>query len=1282
MHSMCQTDRIRCVFVTMLSALGLLWNPALGDDWPMWRYDAARSATSPAELPAELQPQWVREYPPLEPAWEDRVNQDRMPFDRLYEPIAVGSSLLIGSSRSDRLTALDTRSGVEKWRFYADGPIRLAPVAWKGKVYFVSDDGYLYCVNIADGSLAWKFRGGPERYKILGNGRLVSTWPARGGPVIKEGKVYFSAGIWPFMGVSIYALDAETGEIVWVNDGQSFRYMNQPHNAPSFAGVAPQGSFVAIGDKLLVPGGRSVPACFDRATGKLLYYHLAGPKKEGGSHVSATGRFYFNHRGLGTNMYDLESGKRYAIRNVAGNGWDKNWARTTYPVLDADRCYLSGNPVVAYDLGSLTEDFYMEKKWDRKARKKIDVRRTYWGMKRLWQLDVDATGGMIKAGNRLYVGGVGSVSAIESVEGDKPRIAWTRKIEGTAARLIAADDRLFVVTLEGRIYAFGADKKPVGKPVKDVARNDSPPAEAVGRAREILEATDVREGYCLVYGVRDGYLVEALARNSQLNIIAICPDIDRVAELRRRFDDAGLYGRRVSVHHGDGLSFQAPPYLASLVVFEQFPPADPADMEAIVSHVFRSVRPYGGVVYIPADRQERRADIGRTVQRAQLPGAKLVQADRFLLLRREGPLPGADDWTHQYGDIANSAKSDDTLVKAPLGLLWFGGNSHRDILPRHSHGPPEQIVGGRLFIQGVNSLSARDVYTGRELWKRTFEDLGTFDVYYDASYKEDPLDTTYNQEHIPGANARGTNFVVAPDKIYLVIADHCMVLDPATGKTIDTISLPAVAGSQKKPSWGYIGVYEDLLIAGAGMIPISKVHNIIRTLTENNDFNHSRALVVMNRHTGKVLWRKEARHAFRHNAIAVGADKLFCIDSQPKVVISEMKRRGKQIPSDEVLFALDIRSGKTIWSRTADVFGTWLGYSRVHDLLLQSGRFSQDMVHGEARDRMIVHRAATGQVVWDKPNKHYGPCMLHGETIYLSAMNMKRGGSAVSLLTGEPKTYEHPLTGERIRWLYDRGYGCNSVVASEHLLMFRSGAAGFYDLDTLGGTGNLGGFKSGCTSNLIAANGVLNAPDYTRTCTCAYQNQTSLALIHDPQVEVWTFNRLVWSGAAIRRVGVNLGAPGDRRADNGTLWLEYPTVGGPSPAVPIAVEGENIRWFHHHSSRMLAGQQKWVAASGAEGLTKLTVSLVGDKSAAAKHTYTVRLLFAEPYAKRKGQRVFDVAIGGRTLLKDFDIAAEADGAKKVIVKEFKGIAASEKMEISLTPKVGETLLCGVEIVAR
>ena len=118
----------------------------------------------------------------------------------------------------------------------------------------------------------------------------------RGGPVVRDEKVYVAASIWPFMGTFIYALDAETGRVEWVNDETGAQYIQQPHSAPSFAGIAPQGALVATADVLLVPGGRSVPAAFDRHTGKQLYFELnAGGKGTGGSFVAANEESWFVH---------------------------------------------------------------------------------------------------------------------------------------------------------------------------------------------------------------------------------------------------------------------------------------------------------------------------------------------------------------------------------------------------------------------------------------------------------------------------------------------------------------------------------------------------------------------------------------------------------------------------------------------------------------------------------------------------------------------------------------------------------------------------------------------------------------------------------------------------------------------------------------------------------------------------------------------------------------------------------------------------------------------------
>src|SRR5262249_324031 len=159
-------------------------------------YDANRSAASPQELPRSMQLQWVRELGPLQPAWPD---QPKMQFDAAYEPVVAGKVMLVGSSALDAVMALDTATGADVGRFYTHGPVRFRPAVWQGKAYVVSDDGYLYCLELTQGKLLWKFRGGPSDRRILGNERLISTWPARGAPVIVDGTLYFAASIWPFM---------------------------------------------------------------------------------------------------------------------------------------------------------------------------------------------------------------------------------------------------------------------------------------------------------------------------------------------------------------------------------------------------------------------------------------------------------------------------------------------------------------------------------------------------------------------------------------------------------------------------------------------------------------------------------------------------------------------------------------------------------------------------------------------------------------------------------------------------------------------------------------------------------------------------------------------------------------------------------------------------------------------------------------------------------------------------------------------------------------------------
>ena len=179
------------------------------------------------------------------------------------------------------------------------------------------------------------------------------------------------------------------------------------------------------------------------------------------------------------------------------------------------------------------------------------------------------------------------------------------------------------------------------------------------------------------------------------------------------------------------------------------------------------------------------------------------------------------------------------------------------------------------------------------------------------------------------------------------------------------------------------------------------------------------------------------------------------------------------------------------------------------------------MLTGEDGKRMIVYNTVTKDKLWDKAITYSNPPIISDDKIYTN-------GEGFSLITGEPLYEKDPLTGEDVKWDFKREYGCGYVIASEHLLTFRSASAGFVNLDVFEGTGSLGGFKAGCSANLIVANGVLNSPDYTRTCQCPYQNQTSLALINMPWMNYWTNSNYTWSGKQIKQLGLNLNAPGDR----------------------------------------------------------------------------------------------------------------------------------------------------------
>jgi hypothetical protein len=111
-----------------------------------------------------------------------------------------------------------------------------------------------------------------------------------------------------------------------------------------------------------------------------------------------------------------------------------------------------------------------------------------------------------------------------------------------------------------------------------------------------------------------GRLAEELALQSDLHVIVVEPDAERVDGWRRRLDQAGLYGHRIVVHVADPLQFPLPPYLAELIVCEE-PPGVDSQAAALLEKAFAALRPYGGTFCLELSTPATKPSCGRAARR-------------------------------------------------------------------------------------------------------------------------------------------------------------------------------------------------------------------------------------------------------------------------------------------------------------------------------------------------------------------------------------------------------------------------------------------------------------------------------------------------------------------------------------------------------------------------------------------------------------------------------------------------------------------------------------------
>ena len=443
--------------------ISLNYQQAYAEDWITYMHDNSRSGVTAEDLDvSKLNQAWVYTSPaPPRTAWSGPAPGDSgrenapLPatrdFDTAFFVTVVNDSVYFGSSVTNSVHCLNIHSGSEKWFHNTYGPVRFPPSYYNGKLYFGSDDGYVYCADAANGSKLWKYSPSGNT-RLLGNNRnVVPMWPIRTGAGIYDGKVYFAASLVPWKAPYLCSLDAETGA-----DSGTGLYKTQPVIAvePYSRGVlTPMGAILLSPTKIYLPQGRMSAYAFDRITGSPI------------GMLSTTGQGIF--------------------------GWMNNWSGGTYALLTPDSRYFQGHSRLGaffeydiegdylFEFNAETRDmiachdsasamvvsggnsYIIEKSFDKHpaegfvtdvyGKVKCVLRSngsTQWSKS---NLDY-APYVLIKAGDNIFVGGTKKVVAYNSSNGNE---VWSKTVTGRVRGLAAANGYLFVSTDTGHVYAFG-----------------------------------------------------------------------------------------------------------------------------------------------------------------------------------------------------------------------------------------------------------------------------------------------------------------------------------------------------------------------------------------------------------------------------------------------------------------------------------------------------------------------------------------------------------------------------------------------------------------------------------------------------------------------------------------------------------------------------------------------------------------------------------------------------------------------------------------------------------
>jgi outer membrane protein assembly factor BamB len=595
--------------------------------------------------------------------------------------------------------------------------------------------------------------------------------------------------------------------------------------------------------------------------------------------------------------------------------------------------------------------------------------------------------------------------------------------------------------------------------------DDALMAQAANGAAAMIRAAGVQRGYALLLGAVDGRLAYQLAQQSELQVVIVEPDKQRVDEIRQKLDQAGLYGTRVSVLHGplDKLPFG--PYLFNLISSEH--DVAQAALPARFEQIAYCLRPAGGRICFASwasDDAQQQLKTQLTSDLEPLGDEFSLQSDPLdagqLWTVARGKLTGTGEWTHQYGQADNSSCSQDDRIQGDMTVQWWGRPGARPMPDRGNRNPPPVSANGRLYVQGNRTLFGLDAYNGTILWSKQIP--------------------TMRRANMP---RDGSNMVATDDHLFVSMGGYCVVFDGQTGERQLNHAVPKHL-EQQGYSWGYVARAGESLI-GSGVKFGSQYtgdkgewyegFGERDTARVTSDF-----LFAAPWYSGEPQWIYQ-QGVLLNSTITIADDLVFFIESRnPAAKAKDTSRMLVEVLQDQVLVALNRHSGKVVWEKPYDFsqceYVTYMTYG--NGTLIVSGTDKNSMFHTYAFD------AKSGEELWqhdaaDKKGHHTGQLAhptIVGDRVFFNK-------HTYALRSGEV------LAVEDFDW-----HGCGVMSASKHSIFSRYEYHGMYDLATKKRTEFLG-LRSGCWLSLIPSGGLLLAPETSAGCSCGHSLQTSIAYV-------------------------------------------------------------------------------------------------------------------------------------------------------------------------------------------